>query len=100
MKLSTMMKIKVECYSGYKANERPLRFSLGERMLEVRELLDRWVGEDADFFKVAADDGNNYILKYDRQKDCWELMRYSAPTRPTHSKGKIIQFDQPRNRKP
>jgi len=99
MKLRTIMKIKVECYSGYKANERPLRFFIGDRVLEVRELLDRWVGEDADFFKVAVDDGNNYILKYDRQKDCWELTTYSAPTRPTHSKGKIIQFGQTRSGK-
>ena len=37
--LGMMMKIKVECYSGYKANERPLRFHIGKRVLEVKDLL-------------------------------------------------------------
>ena len=79
------MKIRVECYSGYKANERPIRFYIGDRVLEVKELLDRWFGEEADFFKLVADDGNNYILKYDRHKDSWELTMYSAPATPVHS---------------
>ena len=72
-KLGMMMKIKVECYSGYKANERPLRFHIGKRVLEVKDLLDRWYGERADYFKVVADDGNNYTLIYDRQGDSWEM---------------------------
>ena len=30
-----MREIRVECYSGYRADERPLRFTLGERRYEV-----------------------------------------------------------------
>jgi hypothetical protein len=84
------MKIRVECYSGYKANERPLRFFIGDRVLEVKDLLDRWYGEEADYFKLVADDGNKYLLKYDRERDSWELTMYSTPDAPSHSKGEGI----------
>lgn len=60
-------RVDVECYSGYRADERPLRFTLSaptsSRTYQVRELLDRWYGEDDLFFKVRADDGNVYILR-------------------------------------
>ncbi len=64
------MKLKhVECYSGYKANERPLSFTLGDRRLAIKELLDQWYGIDYAYFKVRADDDNIYILKYDERED-------------------------------
>lgn len=85
-----MIKIKVECYSGYKANERPLRFYIGNEALEVKKLLDRWFGEEADFFKLVADDGNKYLLKYDRQGDSWEMTMYSEPAAAAHSEGEGI----------
>ena len=53
------MKIRVETYDGYRAGERPLRFRLGEKRREVVEILDRWFGEDHDYFKVRADDGGS-----------------------------------------
>ena len=63
----------VECHSGYKANERPLSFTLGDRKFVVKELLDQWYGPDYTYFKVRADDDNIYILKYDERKDEWSL---------------------------
>ncbi|HOO71809.1 MAG TPA: hypothetical protein PK926_08600 [Spirochaetota bacterium] len=68
-----MIKIKVRCYSGYKANERPVSFSMGEKSFNVEELVDRWYGADHTYFKVRADDGNIYILKYNDRNDEWEL---------------------------
>ncbi|MBW2056665.1 MAG: hypothetical protein JRH07_01095 [Deltaproteobacteria bacterium] len=76
------MRLRVECYSGYKVNERPLAFYMGEKRLNVRELLDQWHGEDHDYFKLRADDGNTYILKYQRFRDYWELVFFSAPDVP------------------
>ena len=69
------MKIRVECYSGAKADERPVRFHLGESLHIVEELLDQWYGPDDMFFKVRADDGNLYILrKHDPASDgTWTL---------------------------
>lgn len=57
------MKLRVECYAGSKAQERPVRFHLGGRTLSVAEVVDQWYGPDDVFFKVLADDGNLYILR-------------------------------------
>ena len=57
------MKVEVVCYSGYKADERPVGFRLGGRDYIVEELLDQWYGPQDVFFKVKANDGNVYILR-------------------------------------
>jgi uncharacterized protein (UPF0128 family) len=57
------MKVEVVCYSGYKVDERPVRFRLGGRDYLVEELLDQWYGPRDVFFKVKANDGNVYILR-------------------------------------
>ncbi|HCJ67055.1 MAG TPA: hypothetical protein DHV62_06960 [Elusimicrobia bacterium] len=75
--------LKVNCYSGYRANERPVSFSLGEKEFQVKEILDRWYGPDYQYFKVKADDENIYILKYDENKDFWELEFYREGERDT-----------------
>ena len=67
------MKLRVMTYAGYKADERPVRFTLGATTREVRETVDRWYGEGHDYFKVIADDGNLYLLRHDRAADEWEL---------------------------
>jgi len=76
------MDVKVECYSGYKAQERPVRFSLGKKVLNVVEILDRWYGEDHDYFKLLADDGNTYLLCYARDEDRWELTMFEGKELP------------------
>jgi hypothetical protein len=76
--------LKVECYAGHKADERPLRFSIvassetdptipPPRVHEVNEVLDQWYGPDYQCFKVLADDGNLYILRHDHDEDVWTL---------------------------
>lgn len=67
------MRIKVKAYSGYKAEERPISFTIGERELKIEELLDRWYGEDYEYFKLRADDRCIYIIRYNRGDDFWEL---------------------------
>ena len=47
-----------------------------KRSFQVQELIDSWYGETADYFKVRADDGNIYLLKYDGNQDRWELIFY------------------------
>ncbi len=68
------MRIKVKTYSGYKAEERPFFFTIGEKELRVEELLDRWYGEDHEYFKLRADDNCIYIIRYNRNEDFWELV--------------------------
>lgn len=71
----TPLEITVTAYSGYKANERPLSFEVEGRRLTVTSIADRWYGEDDDYFKVAADDGQVYIIRWNRSMDCWFLVR-------------------------
>ena len=68
--------LKVECYAGYKADERPLRFTStgpSAHIYQVKEILDRWYGVGYQCFKVRADDGNLYILRHDESEDRWTL---------------------------
>ncbi|MBP7735081.1 MAG: hypothetical protein KA369_03835 [Spirochaetes bacterium] len=65
--------LKVKCYSGARANERPVSFLLGEKLYGVSDIVDRWYGPDYLYFKVRADDGNIYILRCDESLDQWEL---------------------------
>jgi hypothetical protein len=67
------MKLRVECYAGAKADERPVRFQLGERDHMVEEVVDQWYGPDDVFFKVRTDDGNLYILRRNTAADAWTL---------------------------
>jgi hypothetical protein len=70
------MKLKVECYAGYRGDEEPRAFALGERRLDVQEILDRWVAPDHRYFKVAASDGDTYILRHDDATGEWTLGAY------------------------
>lgn len=71
------MQVRVECYAGYKADERPLRFHLGEHRYEVEEVLDQWYGPEDTYFRVRAHDGNTYILRHRAgEGDCWTLQAF------------------------
>jgi hypothetical protein len=67
------MKLKVESYSGHKADQRPVRFTLQGRTFNVDEVIDSWLGPDHAYFKVRADDSNIYILKHSPDLDEWTL---------------------------
>ena len=68
-------KIQVVAYSGYKANERPLYFLMEGQKIKVVNIVDRWYGVEHDYFKVAADDGKVYLLKWHRTLDVWLMVR-------------------------
>ena len=67
------MKIRVECYAGHRGEQEPRALMLGERRLEVRELLDRWLDPAHRYFKVRVDDGQVFILRHDEGTGEWEL---------------------------
>jgi len=67
------MKISVECYAGYRGDQEPRAFRLGERRFEVVELLDRWLDPEQRYFKVKVPDGRLFILRHDARSGNWEL---------------------------
>jgi len=70
------MEVRVSCYAGYRGEETPERFWLGERVVEVTAVEDRWLAPDHRYFKVAGDDGACYILRHDPRAWVWELIFY------------------------
>jgi hypothetical protein len=64
----------VECYSGYTADERPVAIRLEARRIVVREIIDRWYGEDHAYFKLVGEDRAVYLIRQDRTSDTWELI--------------------------
>jgi hypothetical protein len=79
------VKVTVQAYSGYKADERPLRFSFGERWYEVQEITDRWYGPGYSYFRVKAEDGNLYVLRLDETAQEWSLAGYRRGPDPAIS---------------
>ncbi|WP_437815858.1 hypothetical protein [Sorangium sp. So ce1078] len=55
-----------------------MAFTLGERRVQVTEILDRWPGGDHLYFKVRGHDGARYILRRDFEILVWELEVYEA----------------------
>jgi hypothetical protein len=70
------MSIRVECYAGYRGDQEPRVFWLGERRLEVLEIVDRWLGPDYRHFRVSASDGDTYILRHDGRDGEWDLAAF------------------------
>lgn len=70
--------VRVETYSGFKADERPLRLHLGDRALEVVAVEDRWYSPGETYFRVLTDDGDRYVLRHTEAQDVWTLAGYRA----------------------
>jgi hypothetical protein len=72
------MKLDVECYSGRKADERPIRFRLEGRQYLVETVLDQWYDPESILYKVRADDGNLYILRQQTSTPdgIWDLVSF------------------------
>jgi hypothetical protein len=70
--------VSVECYSGYKADERPLRLILSGEAREVVAIEDRWYSPGATYFRVVVDGGDHYLLRHEEGQDVWSLAGYRA----------------------
>jgi len=68
--------VRVECYSGYQADERPARLELKDGVKEIMTIEDRWYSPGATYFRVLADDGDRYILRHEEAQDVWSLTGY------------------------
>lgn len=73
---------KVECYAGYRGEEEPRRFLLGERPVAVVEMIDRWLAPDHRYFKFLGDDGDIYILRQDVPSGDWEMTLFERGEPP------------------
>ena len=87
--------MRVECYAGYRGEQEPIAFWIGERRVAVRALVDQWLAPMQRCFKVHADDGNMYVLRQHEPSGEWEIAEVSPPARsPSARRG------EPRGRAP
>jgi hypothetical protein len=70
--------LHVECYAGYKGDERPLRVLIDEQMLDVAEVENRWYSPGATYFRVLMTNGERYVLRRDDAQDLWTLEAFRA----------------------
>ena len=70
------MKIIVKCDSGYRADETPKSILFDTLVVEVKEILDRWISPDHRYFKLLGDDKALYILRQETATMEWELTYY------------------------
>jgi hypothetical protein len=78
--------VAVECYAGHRGEETPRRFRLGDRSVEVQEVIDRWLAPDHRYFKVRTEDGI-YVLRHGATSGDWAITTFDgAAPRPASSR--------------
>ena len=70
--------VRVECYSGHKADERPVRIVFEAQTLEIASIEDRWYSPGATYFRVLAENGDSYVLRRDDAQNVWSLTAFRA----------------------
>ncbi len=73
------MEIKVTCRAGYRGEETPRAFFLGDKRIAVLEIMDRRLSPDHRYFKFTGEDKGVYIIRHDTNTGCWELTFYTLP---------------------
>lgn len=73
--------IDVSTYSGFKPDERPVSFIWREQTYKIQEIIDRWyegglkTGDPTlSYFKVRADNGRDYLIRYNSFFDGWAIV--------------------------
>ena len=62
-----------------------MRFRLGDRSIEVEEVLDRWLAPEHRYFKVRTGDGTD-VLRNDVTSGGWELTMFERATDPRRAR--------------
>ncbi len=88
----TSFRVVAECYAGYRGEETPRRFRLGERWIEVAEVLDRWLDPEHRYFKLRGADGDTYILRHDAEGRIWEMTLYRREESENRGQQPISRF--------
>lgn len=70
------MTLRVECYAGYRGEQEPCAFWLGDRRLAVIEIVDRWISPGTRHFRCSAEDGDTYILRHDEAGGAWDIAAF------------------------
>ena len=78
MREERLFTVAVECYAGHRGEETPRTLILGDRRIDVAEVVDAWLAPDYRYFKLRGDDGNTYLVRHDERSTTWELTMFRA----------------------
>lgn len=70
--------IEVECYSGYRGEETPRCIRMATYIIEIKEVVDRWISPDHRYFKVIGSDEATYIIRHETATRQWDLVFYQS----------------------
>lgn len=70
--------VHVECYAGYKGDQRPVKLHLGDQPVDVAEIEDRWYSPGASYFRVLLTSGERYVLRREDAQGVWTLQAFRA----------------------
>jgi hypothetical protein len=70
--------VRVECYAGHRGEQTPRTLILGDRRIDVAEVVDAWLAPEYRYFKLRGDDGDTYIVRHDERSGTWELTMFRA----------------------
>jgi hypothetical protein len=79
------MDLVVECSPGHRGEPEPQAFAIGTRRVAVLAIVDRWFAPGSRWYKVAADDGDTYILRHDAPEHRWTLAAFTSAARSASS---------------
>jgi hypothetical protein len=78
MHRNPLLSIPVECHAGHRGEQTPRALLLGDRRVDVAEVIDAWLAPDHRYFKLRAADGDTYLVRHDERLDSWELTMFRA----------------------
>ena len=61
--------IRVESYAGYRGEETPRRFHLGDKAEDIVEVVDRWLSPEHRYFKCLSSDSSIDLMRHDVRAD-------------------------------
>lgn len=72
------MHVRVEYYVGCRGEEIPQCFYIGQRRIDLVDVIDRWLSPRERYFKLRGTDEGIYILRHAVEPDRWELTLFDS----------------------
>jgi hypothetical protein len=73
-----LLKVGVECYAGHRGEQTPRTLILGDRPIDIAEVVDAWLPPEYRYVKLRGADDNTYLVRYDERANTWELAMFRA----------------------
>ncbi len=70
--------MRVECYAGYRGDERPVAFWADTERIAIEAVLETWMTEDGTYFRVRGADQSVTVLRRNDRHGCWERIDYQS----------------------